>query len=130
MLIPTMESRGLIPCWAVLPIVIAGVAACRWIVSHISRFLGDLRLRDGELVVLVLGVVPAWRFPLTEVRAIHKTTRLGLLKMSRGQSVISILNRSGAVVLIEREANRRLIAVTPRNADEFIAKIEEGALTR
>jgi hypothetical protein len=87
-------------------------------------------LSEDAIAVVVFGVVPVWRFPLSEVRAIEKTTWLELQKLSFRRNVIAIDNSFGPVVLIERVANKRVLAVTPRNADEFIAEVQARLLAR
>jgi hypothetical protein len=87
------ESNALVSYLATLPFVISWLAACWWIVTHTTQFLWDLRLRSDELVVVILGFVPVWRIPLSEISAIHKTTWSGLMKLSYGRGLTTIFNR-------------------------------------
>lgn len=118
------ESNALVSYLATLPFLIAWLAACWWFVTHTTQFLWDLRLRDDELVMVILNFVPVWRIPLSEISAIHKTTRFGLMKLSYGRGLTGIFSRSGPVVVIERVGRTSLIAATPKNADEFIARVQ------
>jgi hypothetical protein len=117
----TSVSEGLLYLLIMVPMA----AVVWWIFSLFRRFCWRVRLSNDAIVVVIFGVVPVWRFPLNEVLKIEKTTYLQLQKFSFRRRVTSFVNSFGPVLLIERMGNKRPLAVSPKNADKFIAEIYE-----